>query len=307
MRDGPAAESRSAVVGSKGFLGRALTAALRASGVHVLEFTRDHPCLSAGGAIDAGLAGADTVFWAVSTVNPALAETSPDQVLADHRLFEAVLDALSVSPGRRRVILLSSGGTVYDPAARPPYAEHSAIRPLGAYGRAKLDMETTLAAAGSGLSVRISNAYGPGQPVAPGQGVIAHWLAAAAEGRALRLLGDPATTRDYVYVDDVTQALVRIHHHEGELPATLNVGSGVPTTLAALADVVLTVVEDPAVTLDIAPGRSFDVARTWLDNSLAQRILGWTPHTSLLQGVRRSWCELRSARPSSRPTSEGRA
>ncbi len=290
---GPTAHSSAAVVGSRGFLGRALTEALRATGVHVLEFTRDRPCLSSEGTLDPGFAAADTVFWAVSTVNPALAETAPERVFADHRLFEVILDALSAGPGGRRVILLSSGGTVYDPAGRPPYSESAAIRPVGAYGRAKLALEDRLAAAGSavgaGLSVRISNAYGPGQPVAPGQGVIAHWLAAAAGGRSLTMLGNPATTRDYVYVDDVAHSLVRIHHHEGALPGTLNIGSGVPTALAELADVVLAVVGDPAIGLEIAPGRAFDTAQTWLDTSLARHVLGWTAQTSLRQGVRQAW------------------
>jgi len=308
--DWPAAASSAAVVGSQGFLGRALTAALRATGVHVLEFTRDRPCLTSTD-IDAGLMAADSVFWAVSTINPALAEAAPERVRADHTLFEAVLNGLSVGDGRRRVVLLSSGGTVYDPAARPPYPESAAVSPLGAYGRAKLDMEAMLAessgALGSGVSVRISNAYGPGQPVAPGQGVIAHWLAAAADGRALTMLGNPATTRDYVYVGDVAQALVAIHQHTGILPGTLNVGSGRPTTLAALADIIIAVVDDPAVTLEMAPGRSFDVARTWLDSSLARRVLAWSPRTSLDQGVQQAWSALRSARPERTDASRERA
>lgn len=299
MGDGPLADSCAAVVGADGFLGTALSAALLAGGVRVRRFTRDRPCLSGTGRISAGLAEAQTVFWAMSTVNPALAETRPEGISADHGLFAAVLDALATTSGCRRVILLSSGGTVYDPALPPPYSETAPTRPRGAYGAAKLALEARLAEAGdaigSGVSMRISNAYGPGQPAAPGQGVIAHWLNSAAYGGPLRILGAPTTTRDYVHVEDIVRALVAVHHHQGALPATLNVGSGLPTTLAELADIVLAVVDDPALTVQFRAGRPFDVARTWLDTSLTRRVLGWTPEITLPGGVRQTWRELRSS------------
>ena len=126
--------------------------------------------------------------------------------------------------------------------------------------------------------------------------MIAHWLASAADGAILRILGDPASTRDYVYIDDVVAALVRVHHYRGALPDTLNVGSGRPTTLAELADIVLAAVADPTVSVQVGPGRPFDVDRTWLDTSLARRMLEWVPEVPLTEGVRRSWCSLRATR-----------
>lgn len=286
-------DSCAAVVGAAGFLGQALGAALASDGVRVVRFTRHDPCLSSSGSLATGLIDADTVFWAASTVNPATAESRPARVSADHTAFLAVLDAFSTRPGRRRLVLLSSGGTVYDPDGRPPYSETAATRPIGAYGRAKLAMESALTAAGGALgaavSARVSNAYGPGQPAREGQGVIAHWLAAATAGRPLQLFGDPATVRDFVYVGDVAQALLRIHRHEGALPGVVNVGSGTPTRLGELADLVLGVVGDPGLGLEQATSRSFDVTRTWLDSTLAERVLGWSARTSLRRGVEQTW------------------
>ena len=207
-------------------------------------------------------------------MNPALAESHPERVRADQATFEATLEALRGLPSPPRVALLSSGGAVYDTTREPPYRESSPTRPLGAYGRAKLAMEAALAAAGlpagHAVSLRVSNLYGPGQPAVSGQGVIGYWLRAAANGEHLTVYGDPATTRDYVYVDDVTEALLALHARAGAgLPPVLNLGAGRGTSLRELADRLLGIVADPALRLLQRPARGFDVPHTWLDVRLA--------------------------------------
>ena len=193
------------------------------------------------------------------------------------------------------VVLLSSGGTVDDPQGRAPYDEQAPTRPLSAYGAAKLALESLLAerAPGRHVTLRVANAYGPGQPVGSGQGVIAHWLRAAWRGEPVRLFGDPATTRDYVYVEDISDALVAVAASTGPLPPVLNVGSGRPTTLQELAETVLDVVADAALELVVEPARSFDVPRTWLDVGLARGVLGWTPRTPLRHRIVLSWDAVR--------------
>lgn len=296
----PVADSSAAVVGANGFLGRALAAALESDGVRVSRFTRTHPCLSTGRPAPS-LAGADTIFWAASSVNPAIAETDPGAVAGDHAAFVDVLDTLPPARRGRRVVLLSSGGTVYDPGAEPPYAETAPTRPHGAYGRAKLAMETALADAvvgvGERITLRLSNAYGPGQPAVRGQGVIAHWLDAARTGRALVMLGDPGTSRDYLFLADLTRALLAVHHHRGPLPAVLNVGSGTPTSLDELARTVLDVVADPDLRVRHDGRRTFDVSRTWLDVTAAADLLGWAATTSLRDGVAAAWAAAGDRQP----------
>ena len=284
-----------AVVGATGFLGRSLVPALRAAGAQVATYTRSIPFLDADGCPATGLAGAGTVFWLATRINPQIAEREPDRVVADLAAFEGLLRAVQSLAPAPTVVLLSSGGTVYDPAGSAPYDESSPTRPLSAYGAAKLALEELLAreAPGRHVAVRVSNAYGPGQPVASGQGVIAHWLRAAQLGQPVRLFGDPATTRDYVFVDDIAQALVAVAGYRNDLPPVLNVGSGHPTTLAELAKTVLAVVADPALQLLVEPARSFDVRRTWLDVGLAHDLLGWTPQTSLPNGIAAAWDAVR--------------
>lgn len=284
-----------AVVGAGGFLGSALTAAARRAGVPVSAYTRAVPCLAADGACAPGLAAARTVFWLASGITPATAEVRPERVRADREAFAALLTALRRLPVPPRVVLLSSGGTVYDPVARPPYAEDAPTRPRTAYGRAKLALEATLTCAGlpDRTILRVANVYGPGQPAASGQGVVGHWLRAAAAGLPLTVYGDPHATRDYVYADDVAGALLAVHRATAP-PPVVNVGSGVPTSLRTLAGLVREAVGDPALRCEERPARGFDLDRTWLDVSLAGTALGWRATTPLPTGLARAWSAART-------------
>ena len=285
----PTAGQRLAVVGAGGFLGSTLVDAARRAGVPVDPYSRADPALRPDGTADPRLARARTVVWLASSVTPALAETSPERVRADRAAFGALMRAASRLPRPPRVVLLSSGGAVYDPAAPAPYRETSPVGPRGAYGRLKLAMEGALAASGlPGTALRVSNLYGPGQPAVSGQGVVGHWLRAAAAGRNLTVYGDPGTTRDYVYAADVAGALLAVHAAP-VVPPVVNLGSGRPTSLAELAGLLLAAVGDPALRLEPHPARGFDVPHTWLDVELAAAALGWTATTPLAAGLTRCW------------------
>jgi UDP-glucose 4-epimerase len=275
-----------AVIGARGFVGRALVARLRRSGVVVDELGRETP-FAVDGVAHPNVARASTVFYLANSINPAIAENDPAAVAADLATFASFLGCLA---GRDTLVVYpNSGGTVYDPAAPPPYTESSPVNPMNAYGRAKLAMESSLLSSGlNAVSLRITSVYGPGQPAARGQGVIAHWLAAAARGEALKLFGDPSASRDYVYVDDVADAMARV---TPDAPRVVNVGSGVETTLGSLASLVSEVVG--GVEVEQVPDRGFDVPRSWVDVSLAKASLGWEPVTSLRDGLARTWESVR--------------
>jgi UDP-glucose 4-epimerase len=281
-----------AVIGAGGFLGSALLRRAAQAGVPCAAFTRSTPFLRDGRPAPE-IATARTIYWLATSINPAVAESRPEMIAADRAAFVSMLRAVGELPAQPRLVLLSSGGTVYDPSLPPPYHESSPTAPRGAYGRAKLELEELLA--GSGLPavvIRPSNAYGPGQPARRGQGVVAYWLRAVAQGEPITIIGDPGTTRDYVFVDDVSDALLAVHEAEGRLPATINIGAGEATSLARLAELIQQVAGD---TRDIGyePARGFDVPHTWLDVRLAGEALGWRPRTSLPAGLTATWRALR--------------
>jgi UDP-glucose 4-epimerase len=274
-----------AVVGAGGFIGSRLRERLVAAGIPTVGATAASPLRTP----------ARTVYFVAGSVTPSSAERYPDRVAAHLASFRALLDFLAGSGIRPTVVLASSGGTVYDENIPPPYAETSAVAPSSAYGRAKLAMERELLARGddiTGVVLRLANVYGPGQRVGTGQGVVAYWLDAVAGGRPLVVYGDPGTTRDYVYVDDVVDAMVRIHR-AGPLPDVLNIGSGVPTSLSELLATVEKAVSGHLAghTVDVRFERHrwFDRRDVWLDTGLAARTLHWHARTGLDDGIARTW------------------
>jgi UDP-glucose 4-epimerase len=281
-----------AVIGAGGFIGRHLVATLRSGGIHVVTSDRaDQPYRP--GRLDA----ADVVFYLASSITPALAEAHPQRAAADQDHLGGLLRHLTECERPSTVVLSGSAGTVYDPDAPQPWAEDAPTRPTTRYGAAKLAMEWLLREhRGPAIVLRLSNVYGPGQRVDKSQGVLGFWLRAAATGEPLNLIGDPQTTRDYVYVDDVVNCLLLAGRYAPPLasaePLVVNVGSGVSTSLAELLSTVERVVGTP-LPVRALPGRAIDRRDVRLDVGRAQRWLSWRAETSLVDGISAAWRELR--------------
>jgi len=201
-----------------------------------------------------------------------------------------VLEAC-VRAGVPRVVFASSGGTVYGTPPKLPASERMTLHPASPYGSAKAAGETYVAAYQrlhglAGCSLRLGNVYGPRQDPHGEAGVVGIFAAALAEGRPTTVYGDGTSSRDYVYVDDVVDALVRAAAR-GRTGARYNIGTGRQTADADLHALVAKTVGVPDEP-EHAPARLGDVRATALDAFKAYRELGWAPRTSLVEGVRRT-------------------
>ncbi|EMF01570.1 NAD-dependent epimerase/dehydratase family protein [Streptomyces mobaraensis NBRC 13819 = DSM 40847] len=289
----PLPGGRTAVIGATGFIGSRLTAALTAGDPRVpAAFNRAVPPVADGRAAP-GLAEADIVYFLAAGLSPILAERRPDLVEAERRLLIEVLDALAAAGRRPVFVLAGSGGAVYAPEVAPPYRETTPTRPDSAYGHAKLRLEHELFRrrdAVRAVVARLSNVYGPGQRPVRGFGVLPHWLRAAVRGEPVRVFGDPHVVRDYVHVDDVTRFLLALRTRiaGGRLPSVVNIGSGVPTSLSGLLDIV-SEVTGGSVAVRWERGRSFDRQGNWLDVARADAEFGWRAAIPLAEGVRACW------------------
>lgn len=280
-----------AVVGAAGFLGSAVHDELVRRGIHVLPYTRARSFLTATSEV----ATADTVFWLASSIRPATASTDVEAGQSDLHAMGTLLDRLTSAPrgGRCRVVVVSSGGTVYDAHQPPPHRETASTRAVNDYGSAMLEVEDLVRGRAPEHTVlRVANAYGPGQVARRGQGVIAHWLDAVARDEPITVLGDDDLARDYVYVDDVVEALVAVHEAH-ETPPMLNIGSGVGTGLGELVDAVRATVAPRRLRVERSPARPFDAPSTWLAVDRAADILGWEPQVPLDEGLARTWAARR--------------
>ena len=143
--------------------------------------------------------------------------------------------------GVPRVVAASTGGAILEDA-EPPVHEEMAPNPTSPYGASKLMLEGYLSAYSSsfGLSscaLRFSNIYGP-RSFHKGS-VVAHFFKQVLAGDRLVVYGDGSQTRDYLYVGDLVEAIRIALGSEVQGPYQL--GSGKPTTLNQLIDVMRTV------------------------------------------------------------------
>lgn len=276
---------RVGVIGARGFIGTALTAALESAGHEAVPFTQEHPITSPEGRKAAN--GLDGAVWVASSSTPASVGQHPETADAELDLFRESLAAMA-DLDIARFILVSSGGTVYG-SAPAPSSEEDELAPVNAYGRLKAQMEGIAREQRPDTTIlRLSNVYGPGQLAKGGQGVLGHWLDAIINGRRPVIFGDPAVARDYVFVGDCADAIIAALATDRSIGATINIGSGEPTSLSSLLDIVSQVTGrqlDPI----IDEGRPFDNSSTWLRIDRARDLLGWRPSTSLVDGVRAMW------------------
>lgn len=237
--------------------------------------------------------------WIVHLASSSRPPTAQEHPLAD--LKQTVSPALAVMEqalaGRgARVLLASSGGTVYGNPATLPTPEDHPLRPTTPYGisNATLEHYAAFYARTRRLPVttmRFSNVYGPGQLGTGSQGVIGTWLRRLAAGEAPVVVTDLSVRRDFVYVDDAASAVAALVD-SGCAAGAYNIGSG---ATASLEDVLHAV---EAVTgVDLRPTRASsagthptaDIPTTLLDTRRIREATGWAPAVSLPEGVRRSW------------------
>lgn len=200
-------------------------------------------------------------------------------------LMEAARDA-----GAPRVVLTSSGA-VYGDQESTMIVETMPPNPLSPYAVSKLAAEWYVRTIGalSGIEtliLRIFNAYGPGQRIPPAHPpVIPSFIRQAKQNGTLIFHGDGSQTRDYVYVDDVVNALVAAASVQGMNGEVINVGSGQETSVRELARQVINITGGKPEEV-YNPRVSSGVSRMCADISKAKGALNYVPMISLENGLR---------------------
>ena len=192
--------------------------------------------------------------------------------------------------GVRRVVLTSSGA-VYGEQARQPMREDEVTNPQSPYAVSKLAAEYYVRAIGAlwGIEtvvLRVFNTYGPGQNLPPSHPpVVPRFLHQALRGGSLVIFGGGGQTRDFVYVDDVVEALMAAATAADVDRRIINVGSGLQTSVNDLAALVAEVAGREVEVL-YSPAESGGVSCLCADIALARRLLEYEPRVALAQGLR---------------------
>jgi len=279
------------VLGGAGFIGSHLVDGLKAAGHEVRVFDRPHEFLDPV-ELERSLPGAELVFHLISTTVPKNSNDNPALDIESNIAGTARLLELLRKHPPRRLVFISSGGTVYGVPRVTPIRESHATDPISSYGIHKLAIEKYLhmnhALYGLDYRVlRVANAYGERQRTDKAQGAVAVFLERVLRGQPIQIWGDGSVVRDYVYVGDIAQAFLQVMQYQGE-ERVFNIGSGKGVSLNELVDAIGQVIGlRPAV--EYTPGRRFDVPENVLDISRARQHLGWRPQMPLAEGLRRTY------------------
>ena len=199
-------------------------------------------------------------------------------------VMEAVRDA-----GVKRVVLASSGA-VYGEQHKQPVSEQTIPNPNSPYAVSKIASEHYVSTIGAlcgieTVALRIFNAYGPGQFVPASHApVIPQFLKQALGGGSLIVFGDGNQTRDFVYIDDVVDALFAAATASDVDRRIINVGSGQEVSINWLVEKVARATGREATPL-YSQADDGGVSRLVADISLARRMLGYSPKVDLDRGL----------------------
>src|SRR5262249_58624176 len=144
---------------------------------------------------------------------------------------------------------------------------------------------------------RLTNPYGPGQPGdRTAYGVVNRLIRLALAGQPLPIYGDGSQLRDYLYVDDAVEALLRLRIASGAAGRTYNVGSGVGTAIAAMARAITEITGTGTVQFVPWPAMAalVETGDFVADTARIRRELGWTPAIDLRDGLLRTVAFYRS-------------
>ncbi|HWR39063.1 MAG TPA: NAD-dependent epimerase/dehydratase family protein [Patescibacteria group bacterium] len=290
------------IMGGRGFLGNNIAAALARTGEEVIIF--DKNCPAEGDSAIQYVAGdfsqlqcctdifnhVDILWHLISTTVPGIADQNPAYDMETNVIHTIRLLDLAVKHKIKKVIFFSSGGTVYGIPQHLPIGEKHPTDPISSYGIHKLTIEKFLFLYHQKYDMdyviaRVSNPYGKGQINRLGQGVIPTFYHKILAGEEIEIWGDGKNIRDYIYIDDLVEAALLLAANT-EKHKVFNVGSGVGCDLLQLSRIIADCL-DKEVSIRLLPSRGCDVPANVLDISRIREVTGWTPRTSLEDGIRK--------------------
>lgn len=297
---------RCLVLGGRGFIGSHLVDALLNAGnfvrcfdrAHVSTLGEDHLAnpnfelyegdLTCEADIAEALEGCNICYHLVSTTLPKSSNADPIFDVESNLLGTIRVLTHAVKAGVKKIIFVSSGGTVYGVPTQIPILETHQTEPICSYGVTKLAIEKYLALFKQlhGLDytvLRIANPYGERQRIHASQGAVAVFLGKVLQQEPIEIWGDGSVVRDYVYISDVVDALLAVIDPT-ENEHVFNIGSDRGLSLNEVLEQIEFVTGQIAVKRYM-PSRVFDVSTNILSIERAKHLLRWSPKVDFQQGI----------------------
>lgn len=307
---------RTCVIGGHGFVGRYLVSALISAGRDVLVLGRrtERPAELAQPAAYVSCDLADRLslrrhLHGVAEVISLAHATAPrlgvTDLLADHvaNLQPALvlLEEAERIPALRKLIVTSSGGTVYGVADQLPITETAPTAPVSPYGITKLAIERYslmfhLLGSLPVVVVRPANVYGVGQRAFTGQGFIATAIGHILRDEPISVFGDGQTIRDYIHVADVAAGMLAALQMGGNGEA-YNLGTSVGRSNLEIIESLkkLAATDGRHVNFDLLQARGFDVPSNVLSYAKLHAHTGWKPQENFEERLAEMWASMKTA------------
>lgn len=254
--------------------------------VHILEAD-----LTVDMDFDSILKDQEVVYHLVSTTVPTTSNQHISQELVSNVIFSANLFEACIRCGVKKVVFVSSGGTVYGKEVDCPLKEKTATNPISSYGVQKITIEKLLYLYRYmyGLDyriIRLANPYGPYQRPNGVLGAVTTFTYKALKGDEITVYGDGSVVRDFIYIDDAIRAIMKIVNGENK-HRTFNLGCGYGTSIKQVLE---TIEKALGIKLNVSylEGRKVDVPVNYLDISRYEKYYGALNPISLEDGIRKT-------------------
>ncbi len=188
-----------------------------------------------------------------------------------------------------RFIFASSGAPAGE--VDPPIHEELPPHPVSPYGASKLAGEGYCSAYNKSFGIdtvmlRFGNVYGPRS--LHKSSVVAKFIRQALDGETLEVYGDGTQTRDFIYIDDLVDALILSSHVDNIGGEAFQIASGIETTVGEMTGNLIHVMEQYGIkNIKVINGetRIGDVTRNYSDTTKAKQRLNWQPKVSQEEGL----------------------
>lgn len=229
----------------------------------------------------------DVVVHLVSSSIPQSSNEDPIFDVQSNLVESIALFEMCVKHAVKKVIFVSSGGTVYGIPQTDLISEDHPKLPLCSYGITKLAIEHYLQLFYTlyGLKyhvLRLANPYGPRQDPTKKQGASSVFMYKMLKRKEIAVWGDGGVVRDFIYAADFAKSCLLAV--ESADIGVVNIGSGCGISINELLAATEHVIGYPAIVARL-PARGFDVPRVVLDCDKAYQTLGWKPNVSLDAGL----------------------
>lgn len=233
----------------------------------------------------------DVVYHLVSTNNPSSSNIDFDNEILPNLSFSIKLLDSCVKNNVKKVIFISSGGTIYGKDVSCPISETCKTNPITSYGLQKEIIEKLLYIYKYQYEldykvIRLANPYGPYQRPNEKLGVITSFIYSALKNKLINVYGDGSVIRDFIYIDDAIKGIINIANSNSNTPI-YNLGSSQGTSINEVINIIQKILKYK-LKVHYKQRRIVDVPINYLDIGLYESEFGKFNTIGLEEGIQKT-------------------